>query len=94
MNSIQMERPIRFIQSTENDFKINDEAMEFFSSCEKPVVVLAVAGRYREGKSYLANYLLGEQKGFALGSTLESETKGKYRFPCFYIVTWSVCQGI
>ena len=75
-----MEQPLQLIQSTEDGFQLNPEVVEFFSECEKPIVVVSVAGRYREGKSFLANWLLGEQKGFALGSTLESKTKGNYSF--------------
>uniref|UniRef100_A0A673LR34 Guanylate-binding protein 1-like n=1 Tax=Sinocyclocheilus rhinocerous TaxID=307959 RepID=A0A673LR34_9TELE len=40
------------------------------------MVAVSVVGLYRTGKSYLMNRLAGQQSGFALGSTIESKTKG------------------
>uniref|UniRef100_A0A673IS64 Guanylate binding protein 1 n=1 Tax=Sinocyclocheilus rhinocerous TaxID=307959 RepID=A0A673IS64_9TELE len=51
-------------------------AIEFLSRINEPVVVVSVVGLYRTGKSYLMNRLAGQQSGFALGSTIESKTKG------------------
>ncbi|ELK25469.1 Guanylate-binding protein 6 [Myotis davidii] len=42
----------------------------------QPVVVVAIAGLYRTGKSYLMNLLAGQNHGFCLCSTVPSETKG------------------
>ncbi|CAN0299084.1 unnamed protein product [Lampetra fluviatilis] len=49
----------------------------------KPVVVVAIVGRYRTGKSFLMNRLAGTRAGsctpvqaFPLGSTVEAHTKG------------------
>ena len=42
-----------------------------------PLGVIAVAGRYRTGKSYLLNrVLLNRQKGFGVGPTIHPCTKG------------------
>ena len=36
---------------------------------EKKVAVVAIAGPYRTGKSFLLNRLLNQSKGFEIGST-------------------------
>ncbi|XP_066499909.1 guanylate-binding protein 1-like isoform X2 [Hoplias malabaricus] len=50
--------------------------MKILDQITQPVVVVAVVGLYRTGKSYLMNRLARKQRGFALGSTIESKTKG------------------
>ncbi|XP_078473278.1 guanylate-binding protein 1-like [Lampetra fluviatilis] len=46
-----------------------------------PVVVVAVVGRYRTGKSFLMNRLAGTNSGFSLGCTVQSHTKGIWVWP-------------
>lgn len=41
-----------------------------------PAAIVIVAGRYRSGKSFLMNQLVGDAGGFAVGHTVESKTKG------------------
>uniref|UniRef100_A0A671MED7 Guanylate-binding protein 1-like n=1 Tax=Sinocyclocheilus anshuiensis TaxID=1608454 RepID=A0A671MED7_9TELE len=55
---------------------VKESALQILQKIEQPVVVVAVVGLYRTGKSYLMNRLAGQQTGFALGSTIESKTKG------------------
>jgi hypothetical protein len=38
--------------------------------------VVSIAGPYRTGKSFLANRLLNQSKGFEIGSTTQACTKG------------------
>uniref|UniRef100_A0A6B2KX61 GB1/RHD3-type G domain-containing protein n=1 Tax=Arcella intermedia TaxID=1963864 RepID=A0A6B2KX61_9EUKA len=45
---------------------------------QTPFAVVAVAGPYRSGKSYLLNRLLNRQNGFKIGQTVNPETKGIY----------------
>lgn len=46
-------------------------------SLKGPVGVIAVAGQYRTGKSYLLNrMLLNRQRGFGVGPTINPCTKG------------------
>ena len=40
------------------------------------LVVVAVVGAYRTGKSFLLNQLMNKQDGFPLGATVQSKTKG------------------
>lgn len=43
---------------------------------DKRVAPVVIAGPWRSGKSFLANRLLGQMKGFAIGSTVKACTKG------------------
>jgi len=51
--------------------------VDFLSTLEAPVAVVAVAGMYRTGKSYLLNkVILNRQRGFEVGPTINPCTKG------------------
>ncbi|XP_060586542.1 guanylate-binding protein 1-like [Ruditapes philippinarum] len=70
-------KPLLFIYSDrDNNLKISENVMAQISSIDVTLNVVAVCGLYRTGKSYLMNRLANERKGFALGSTVRSETKG------------------
>ncbi|XP_036435573.1 guanylate-binding protein 1-like [Colossoma macropomum] len=76
-NKIDMPSPVCLINNTEDGgLRICQEALDILDQITQPVVVVAVVGLYRTGKSYLMNRLAGKRKGFALGSTIESKTKG------------------
>ncbi|XP_073693970.1 guanylate-binding protein 4-like [Garra rufa] len=72
-----MDKPVCLID-TDSDRKlcVQQSALQILEQIQQPVVVVAVVGLYRTGKSYLMNRLAGKQTGFALGSTVESKTKG------------------
>ncbi|XP_043094391.1 guanylate-binding protein 6-like isoform X4 [Puntigrus tetrazona] len=72
-----MDKPVCLID-TASDGKlcVQQSALQVLEQILQPVVVVAVVGLYRTGKSYLMNRLAGKQTGFALGSTIESKTKG------------------
>ncbi|XP_059403354.1 guanylate-binding protein 4-like [Carassius carassius] len=72
-----MDKPVCLID-TASDGKlcVQRSALQVLEQIQQPVVVVAVVGLYRTGKSYLMNRLAGKQTGFALGSTIESKTKG------------------
>ena len=59
-------------------FKVTPEGLAFLNSIEKKVAVIAVAGKYRTGKSYLLNkIILGQtSNGFGVGPTINPCTKG------------------
>ncbi|XP_060586555.1 guanylate-binding protein 1-like [Ruditapes philippinarum] len=70
-------KPVLFIYSdSDNNLKISEDVMAQISSIDVTLNVVAVCGLYRTGKSYLMNRLAKERKGFSLGSTVRSETKG------------------
>ncbi|XP_026999054.2 guanylate-binding protein 1 isoform X2 [Tachysurus fulvidraco] len=72
-----MDAPICLISSDSNgQLCVAKEAKQILDEIIQPVVVVSVVGLYRTGKSYLMNRLAGHQTGFALGSTIESKTKG------------------
>ena len=55
-------------------FDINEAAVEVLSSCKTPVAVVAVAGLYRTGKSFLMNILTGSSQ---LGVSLAGDDVSK-----------------
>ncbi|XP_059357404.1 guanylate-binding protein 1-like [Carassius carassius] len=72
-----MSAPVCLIENDENGkLHVRKEAKDILDGIKEPVVVVSVVGLYRTGKSYLMNRLAGQQSGFALGSTIESKTKG------------------
>ncbi|XP_047018498.1 guanylate-binding protein 1 [Ictalurus punctatus] len=72
-----MDEPVCLISSdSEGRLCVVKEAKEILDGITQPVIVVSVVGLYRTGKSYLMNRLAGKQTGFALGSTIESKTKG------------------
>ncbi|XP_016114133.1 guanylate-binding protein 1-like isoform X1 [Sinocyclocheilus grahami] len=72
-----MDKPVCFIDTgSDGKLCVQQSALQILQQIQQPVVVVAVVGLYRTGKSYLMNRLAGKQSGFALGSTIESKTKG------------------
>ncbi|XP_045440326.1 guanylate-binding protein 1-like isoform X2 [Pipistrellus kuhlii] len=71
-----MPGPVCLIENTDTQLVVNPEALKILSAITQPVVVVAIVGLYRTGKSYLMNKLAGQKKGFSLGSTVQSHTKG------------------
>lgn len=59
-----MDKPVCLID-TESDGKlcVQQSALQILQQIQQPVVVVAVVGLYRTGKSYLMNRLAGQQKG-------------------------------
>uniref|UniRef100_A0A672JYH1 GB1/RHD3-type G domain-containing protein n=1 Tax=Sinocyclocheilus grahami TaxID=75366 RepID=A0A672JYH1_SINGR len=72
-----MDKPVCFIDTgSDGKLRVQQSALQMLQQIQQPVVVVAVVGLYRTGKSYLMNRLAGKQSGFALGSTTKSKTKG------------------
>ncbi|XP_050975411.1 guanylate-binding protein 1-like [Labeo rohita] len=71
-----MDKPVCLIDTADGKLFVQQSALQVLEQIQQPVVVVAVVGLYRTGKSYLMNRLAGKQTGFALGSTIESKTKG------------------
>ncbi|ELK26211.1 Interferon-induced guanylate-binding protein 1 [Myotis davidii] len=62
-SDIQMPGPVCLIENTNTQLVVNPEALKILSAITQPVVVVAIVGLYRTGKSYLMNKLAGQQKG-------------------------------
>lgn len=71
-----MMAPICLVENKKERLSVNQKAVEILDEISQPVVVVAIVGLYRTGKSYLMNRLAGQNHGFPLGSTVQSETKG------------------
>ncbi|XP_052587734.1 guanylate-binding protein 4-like [Peromyscus californicus insignis] len=71
-----MEAPICLVENENGELRVNPKAVNILEEITQPVVVVAIVGLYRTGKSYLMNRLAGQNHGFNLGNTVRSETKG------------------
>eukprot|EP01114_Cavostelium_apophysatum_P021666 TRINITY_DN7626_c0_g1_i1.p1 TRINITY_DN7626_c0_g1~~TRINITY_DN7626_c0_g1_i1.p1 ORF type:complete len:662 (-),score=237.71 TRINITY_DN7626_c0_g1_i1:45-2030(-) len=70
-------RPVQIVSSDENGrLSVTEEAKEILRRYGQDLVIIAIAGKYRTGKSFLLNRLIGRQKAFVLGYTVEACTKG------------------
>ena len=59
------------------EFELNEEGRSHLANLTGPLGVVAVAGMYRTGKSYLLNrMLLDRMDGFGVGPTINPCTKG------------------
>ncbi|XP_035883386.1 guanylate-binding protein 6-like [Phyllostomus discolor] len=76
MSGSNMMAPICLVENINEQLSVNTEALQILEQISQPVVVVAIVGLYRTGKSYLMNCLAGQNHGFPLGSTVQSETKG------------------
>lgn len=70
----------QFITSDENGvYTVHREAIQVLEGITSPLGVVAVAGMWRTGKSFLLNSLLGlngKEDAFVVGSTVNACTKG------------------
>ncbi|KAL1276618.1 hypothetical protein QQF64_036241 [Cirrhinus molitorella] len=64
MSLVTMDKPVCIID-TDSDGKLHvqQSALQILEQIQQPVVVVAVVGLYRTGKSYLMNHLTGKQTG-------------------------------
>ncbi|XP_076151636.1 uncharacterized protein LOC143134838 isoform X2 [Alosa pseudoharengus] len=75
--TVAMQAPVCLIDNgPDGHMRVQQGALKILEQIQQPVVVVAVVGLYRTGKSYLMNRLAGKHTGFALGCTIESKTKG------------------
>ncbi|KAM8789926.1 LOW QUALITY PROTEIN: guanylate-binding protein 6-like [Rhynchonycteris naso] len=68
--------PMCLVENKNEQMSVNKKALKILCKISQQVVVVAIVGLYRTGKSYLMNCLAREKKGFPLGSTVQSKTKG------------------
>ena len=59
------------------EFEVGDEAKQFLNGIKDTnIEVVAIAGKYRTGKSYIINLLIGQPDGFKVSSKNQGCTKG------------------
>lgn len=76
----------------DEQFVVHEEAINLLCRYHNPIAVVAVAGKYRTGKSYLLNLLSGDSKGFQVGSTVNACTKGIYSIEgVSYVINIAYC---
>uniref|UniRef100_A0A4W5KNG0 GB1/RHD3-type G domain-containing protein n=1 Tax=Hucho hucho TaxID=62062 RepID=A0A4W5KNG0_9TELE len=72
-----MDSPICLVKNADGELCVEPDAIDYLMGLKQKVVVVAVVGLYRTGKSYLMNKLAQKRSGsFALGATIQSKTKG------------------
>ena len=62
-SSASMEAPICLVENENQELRVNPEAVNILEKITQPVVVVAIVGLYRTGKSYLMNRLAGQNHG-------------------------------
>ena len=62
-SALNMTDPICLIENNNELLSVNQEALEILEKISQPVVVVAIVGLYRTGKSYLMNRLAGRNHG-------------------------------
>jgi len=63
------------VEAHGSGFMVHDEAVKVLSAIKNPIAVVAIAGRYRCGKSFLINQLLEKPGAFNVGDTTNACTK-------------------
>jgi hypothetical protein len=66
---VYKDQALQLIDFQNNKFELNPEALELINSIEEEIIIVAVVGKARTGKSYLMNLLLdniGKNKGVYL----------------------------
>lgn len=58
-----MEAPICLVENENEELRVNPKAINILERITQPVVVVAIVGLYRTGKSYLMNRLAGQNHG-------------------------------
>ena len=73
---------IPLIKCVDGNYELCEEAADWLREQKVPLGVLACAGKYRTGKSFLMNRLcdLPPEKGFGVGETVQACTKGIWMY--------------
>uniref|UniRef100_A0A5F9D235 GB1/RHD3-type G domain-containing protein n=1 Tax=Oryctolagus cuniculus TaxID=9986 RepID=A0A5F9D235_RABIT len=74
--NITMKTPICLVENWEEQLKVNPKALEILNQISQPVVVVAIVGLYRTGKSYLMNRLAGQKHGECGPGNLKPRASG------------------
>lgn len=68
VSEVEMEEPICLVENHAGQgLAVRQEALQVLANITQPVVVVAITGLYRSGKSYLMNRLAGQRTGEGRG---------------------------
>ncbi|XP_048813337.1 guanylate-binding protein 4-like isoform X2 [Lagopus muta] len=73
---LPMPAPLCLVNNKNGELSLDPMALAVLQEVAQPLVVVAIAGPYRTGKSFLMNRLAQKRTGFPLGPTVQAETKG------------------
>uniref|UniRef100_A0A803XRQ3 GB1/RHD3-type G domain-containing protein n=1 Tax=Meleagris gallopavo TaxID=9103 RepID=A0A803XRQ3_MELGA len=73
---LPMPAPLCLVNNKDGVLSLDPTALAVLQEVAQPLVVVAIAGPYRTGKSFLMNRLAEKRSGFPLGPTVQAETKG------------------
>ncbi|XP_052535284.1 guanylate-binding protein 1-like isoform X2 [Tympanuchus pallidicinctus] len=73
---LPMPAPLCLVNNKNGELSLDPTALAVLQEVAQPLVVVAIAGPYRTGKSFLMNRLAQKRTGFPLGPTVQAETKG------------------
>lgn len=59
----RMLAPVCLVENNNEQLLVNQQAIQILEKISQPVVVVAIVGLYRTGKSYLMNHLAGQNHG-------------------------------
>lgn len=73
---------VSYVYNIEERYLVTPEAMNFLKTITCKVGVIAVAGKYRTGKSFLLNRVIldTQRGGFGVGPTINPCTKGLWLY--------------
>ena len=73
-----MGSPVLFIEIVQNGkFQFTEKAKSFLRKYkDKRISVISICGPQRSGKSFLANAILKQMRGFSVGHSVQACTKG------------------
>jgi hypothetical protein len=57
-------------------YHVHESGAALLTSLKGKIAVVCLAGKYRTGKSFLLNQLVGQKLSFSVGNTVESHTRG------------------
>ncbi|XP_065605782.1 guanylate-binding protein 1-like [Cyrtonyx montezumae] len=73
---LPMPAPLCLVNNKDGALSLDPAALAVLQGVAEPLVVVAIAGPYRTGKSFLMNRLAQKRTGFPLGPTVQAQTKG------------------
>ena len=71
---------VPLVEQRDNKIVLTDVGLSTLENIQEPLVVVAVAGLYRTGKSFLLNSIVKRKGCFNVGTTTDACTRGIWLF--------------